>query len=291
MNVLLTGASGFLGRNIAKALTDTGNTVIYALRKQGVDFQKMLKPSDWLPHLHGVDAVVNCVGIIDERCGQTFDALHRAAPIALFRACVDVDVRRVIQVSALGADDTAFSAFHQSKLAADDVLRQSELDWFVLRPTLVYGSTAGTSSALFMRMAALPVIPLIGDGQQIVQPVHVSDVVATVCACLASSKPQQTIDVVGGQRFAFKEWLQFMRQAQGFRPAKFLSIPVPLVMATTYLGQCIDPMIAPDNLRMLQAGQFGDSYAMTELLGRKPLVPNSALLYSDTVQNDAHGSL
>lgn len=288
MKVLLTGASGFLGRNIAKALTGSGHTVIPASRQHGIDFQRMQQAADWLPHLRGVDAVVNCVGIIGERGGQTFDALHRAAPIALFRACVDAGVRRVIQVSALGADGTAFSAYHLSKLAADDVLRQLDLDWFVLRPTLVYGRT-GTSSALFMRLAALPVIPLIGDGQQTVQPVHVYDVVATVSACLASAKPRQTIDVVGGQRLAFKEWLQFMRQAQGFAPAKFLPIPVSLVMATTYVGQYIDPMISRDNIRMLLAGQTGEAQVMAELLGRKPLSPHAALFYSDTAQNNAHG--
>jgi uncharacterized protein YbjT (DUF2867 family) len=152
MKILLTGASGFIGGHILRALQAAGHEVVPITRHHGVDFTQMLTPEAWLPHLNGVDVVINSVGIIAETRGQTFAAVHHHAPAALFRACVMTGVLRVVQISALGADAHAFTPYQLSKQAADEVLRKLPLEWFVLRPSLVYG-TGGASMALFQRMA------------------------------------------------------------------------------------------------------------------------------------------
>lgn len=282
MNILLTGANGFIGRNIATALSAAGHQVIPASRSNGIDFSRMLAPADWLPHLERIDAVINCVGIIGESGRQRFDSLHVLAPSALFRACADTGVRRVLQISALGADETAFSAYHLSKRAADDYLRSLDLEWFVLRPSLIYGR-GGKSAELFMRLAMLPLIPVIGDGQQALQPVHISDVVATVMHSLTSSKARQTLDIVGSETIAFAEWLQTMRRAQGQRPARLFHIPFPLAMALTHIGRYFNPMLQPENLRMLQTGYRADSRPLVRFLGRMPLTAETQLFFSDDV--------
>ena len=94
MNILLTGANGFIGRNIAIALVAAGHQVKSASRSNGIDFCQMLSPADWLPHIQGIDAVINCVGIIGERGSQQFSSLHTQAPSAMFRACVQAGIRR-----------------------------------------------------------------------------------------------------------------------------------------------------------------------------------------------------
>jgi uncharacterized protein YbjT (DUF2867 family) len=280
MNILLTGASGFIGRNIAYQLNAAGHQVRCVSRSQGFDFCQMQGSNDWLPLLDGIDAVINSVGIIGEAATQRFTPLHTLAPQALFRACGEAGVRRVVQISALGADASAFSAYHRSKLAADDYLRSLDLDWFVLRPSLVYGS-GGTSSELFMRLARLPLIPLIGSGQQQLQPVHISDVVATVIACLSAPQAQQTLDIVGSQTLSFAEWLQCMRRAQGLPAGRMLHIPLMLAMAGTWLGRRLSPMLQPDNLRMLQTGYLADVQPISEFLGRSPRALEPQLFFLD----------
>ncbi len=280
MNILLTGASGFLGRNIATRLRAAGHQVRPVCRSQGVDFARMLEPVDWLPLLAGVDAVINCVGIIGETTTQRFQALHITAPQALFRACVSAGVRRVVQVSALGADAQAFSAYHRSKLAADDCLRSLALDWFVLRPALIYGH-GGTSAKLFMALARLPLLPVIGSGEQTVQPVHIRDVVDGVLACLVTTQTRQTLDIVGAETLTFKQWLHTLRAAQGLTPCPTLRIPLRLALAVAWLGHHFSPLLQPDNLRMLQAGYQGDGQALSTLLGRSPLAFAPALLQQD----------
>lgn len=280
MNILLTGANGFIGRNIMTALSATGHEVTPASRSNGIDFCRMLSPEDWLPHLEGADAVINCAGIIAESGSQRFESLHTVAPSALFRACARTGVRRVLQISALGADETGFTAYHLSKRAADDCLRSLALDWFVLRPSLIYGR-GGKSADLFMWMAMLPMIPVIGDGQQVLQPVHISDVVATVLRSLASPEVRQTIDIVGTETITFAEWLQTIRQAQGLPRSRLFHIPFLLAMALAYVARRVNPLLQPENLRMMQAGYKADFQPLTQFLGRMPLTAEPRLFFSD----------
>lgn len=280
MNILLTGASGFIGSNIARSISAAGHRVISVSRSEGVDFADMNTPERWLPYLHGVDAVINCVGIIGETATQHFDNLHTRAPSALFRACQEVGVRRVVQISALGADESAFSDYHLSKRAADDVLRSLDLDWFVLRPSLVYGKGGG-SAQLFMRLARMPFLTAIGDGQQILQPVHIGDVVATVMHCLTSDETRKTLDIVGTETVTFTEWLQWMRRAQGLQPAPVMHVPFRLAIWFTHLAKLFNPMLQPENLRMLQSGCRADVQPLIHFLGRQPIAIAPHLFYVD----------
>lgn len=282
MNILLTGASGFIGRNIAAALTAAGHKVRPLSRRHGIDVCRMHAIADWLPFLQGVDAVINSVGIIGESGSQRFEPLHTLAPTALFRACSQAGVGRVLQISALGADEKAFSAYHLSKRAADDFLRSLDLDWFVLRPSLIYGR-GGKSADLFMRLAALSLIPVIGDGQQKLQPVHINDVVASVMQSLTSSKARQTLDICGNETIAFAEWLQCLRQAQGLPRARLLHIPFPMAMAFAWLGRYFNPLLQAENLRMLQTGCCADVRPLVQFLRRMPLNFEPRLLFSDAI--------
>ncbi len=280
MNILLTGGTGFIGRNLTAALNATDHRIIQVSRGHGIDFGHMLTTANWLPYLENVDVVINCVGIIGESGSQQFAPLHSHAPIALFQACTQAGVRRVIQISALGADETAFSAYHLSKRTADEYLRDLDLDWFVLRPSLIYGRT-GNSTELFMRLAKLPLIPVIGNGQQVLQPVHINDVVATVLECLISTRTKQTLDIVGTETFNFAEWLQLMRRAQGLPRARLIRLPFRLMLALSYLGRYFNPILQPENLRMLQTGYQADSQPLIQFLGHPPSTVSPHLFFSD----------
>lgn len=112
--MLVLGANGFLGGFIISALREAGHAVVRGVRLQGrvpaaderdCDLARLHCAADWLPLLQGVDAVVNCAGILRESGSQRFDAIHWAAPLAAARACVEAGVARFVQVSALGQPD------------------------------------------------------------------------------------------------------------------------------------------------------------------------------------------
>src|ERR1044071_7653997 len=154
MNVLLTGASGFIGSHLARALRAAEYVVIEARRDVAAgtaavqaDFTRDLSAREWLPKLRGGDARLNARGILPGHRGQSFERIHKRAPQALFTACVAAGVRRVVQISALGAD-FGVTRYFVSKRAADDYLATLPLDWTIVRPAMVFGR-GGSSARLF----------------------------------------------------------------------------------------------------------------------------------------------
>ena len=128
MKILLTGANGFIGRYLLAGLLSDGHDVVPAVRRPSetdrllasprsikVDFNRDTKVGDWLPRLAGIDAVINCAGILQERPGQSIAAIHAAAPIALFKACREAGIKRVIQISAISTEAAAGTAYAATK--------------------------------------------------------------------------------------------------------------------------------------------------------------------------------
>lgn len=280
MKILLTGADGFLGRHLARALMAEGHEVTgcgRGLRRPShmawveADFTRDRTVADWLPKVAGFDAVVNSVGILRERGGQTFTALHNEAPSALFKASAQAGVKNVIQISALGADAEAASRYHLSKRAADERLMALDVDWVVIRPAPIYGDD-GNSAGLFRLLASLPWVPLPGDGRQAIRPPHVDDIAEAVVRLLRPGAPSRVvIEAVGSEALTLREYLLALRRGMGLPPT--LTVPGPRWLMT--LGARVGDLVPPaylcsETLAMLNRHCPGDPAAFAALLGRSP---------------------
>ena len=282
MKILLTGATGFIGRRLAAALTLAGHEVIAVVRRDGVrikgarhtiqgDLSRDLTLDDWLPRLRGIEVVVNAAGILRERGDQRFATLHEAGPMALFRACVPAGVRRVVQISALGADAQARSRYHLSKKAADDCLLGLPLAACVVQPSLVYGP-GGASARLFNLLASLPCLLLPGAGRQRVQPIHVDDAVQALVALVESDDHfGQRVPLVGPRPLTLHAYLTTLRAALGLPATRSCRVPMPLVrlgarLARWWPGALLDA----ESLQMLERGNTAPSGPTQALLGRPP---------------------
>jgi uncharacterized protein YbjT (DUF2867 family) len=278
--VLLVGATGFIGGRLLHALRAAGHDVICGVRP-GVlvkgcecveaDFNTDRTAAQWLPRLSGIDVVINAVGILRESAAASFQALHVDGPTALFRACVEARVKKVIQISALGADLRAVSGYHVSKKRGDDVLAALPLAWIIVQPSLVFGD-GGASAALFTRLAALPVLPVPGDGGQHIQPVHVDDLCECIVRLVGSDAHDRTrVAAVGSRPVTLREFLDVLRRSLGFRSAAVLRVPMPLVRMAAAAGRFVPgALLDAESLGMLLRGNVASPARITAVLGRPP---------------------
>ena len=283
MKILLTGATGFIGKHLLIALAAAGHELVGVVRQSGLppqprvsyirmEFSQQLQPSDWSVALDDIDVVINAVGIFRETPGQSFEAIHRAAPVALFTAASNAGVRHIVQISALGADSTAPTRFLASKKAADDVLMSLPVQASIAQPSLVYGP-GGTSAALFELLASMPLIPLPGHGQQQIQPVHIDDLVEAVVALVnAPSAPSRRIPMVGPVALSLRSFYSELRTAMSLtRSARFLPIPMGVMRLMARLGRWLPVgLLDADSLAMLERGNTASAAAIGLLLGRPP---------------------
>lgn len=249
MRVLVTGAYGYIGASIVSALLASGHTPVAVVRRSrrgcrfpevatvDCDFSKDIDAATWRPRLVGIDAVVNCAGILRERGADTFQRVHEAVPQALFAACAQLAVRRVVQISALGAaEDGEFIA---SKHRGDAALMTLDLDWVVLRPALVFstrGAYGGTS--LLRALAALPWIPLPGRGEQWLQPMDLDDLVRAVLAALSRTQAVgQCLNLGGPAAMTLRQYLTQWRRWLGLGAARFVLVPRPLAKLGAALAE------------------------------------------------------
>jgi uncharacterized protein YbjT (DUF2867 family) len=276
MTVLVCGASGFLGRAICARLLAAGHTVLRGQRRAAaadavaIDFEADTTAAAWLPRLHGVDAVVNAVGVLQDGGGVSFDNVHEHAPRALFAACAAAGVRRVVHVSALGAA-SGDTAYFRSKRAAELALAGTALDWLVLRPSLVYGRD-GVSASLFRTLASLPLLALPEVGGAAFQPVHIDDLADAVLRALAPAAPRaRCIDVVGASRMDYAGMLALYRRGMGLGRLHTVTIPAPVMTGLARITGCWrGALLTPDTWRMLRAGSAADAGDCSALLGRPP---------------------
>lgn len=278
--VLLLGANGFIGERLRRALTEAGYEVVCGLRAGTVipgcrcievDYVRDHAADDWRARLVGIDVVVNAVGILRERGRLTFEALHVAAPTALFRACLESGVRKVVHISALGADADAQSRYHTSKRRGDDALTELALPWVIVQPSLVFGE-GGASAALFTRLAALPLVPLPGDGRQRVQPIHIDDLAAAIVKLIGThAYDRRRLAAVGPNAVTLRAFLGAMREAMRLGAAHFLPVPMPLVRAAALLGDRVPGVLLDsESLGMLVRGNVHSAAGITEVLGQPP---------------------
>ena len=247
MHILVTGADGFIARAIVTTLLEAGHSLTVCVRRGSLlqqlfpalpiiqaDFLHDTSREVWLPRLRGVDVVINCVGIF-QASEKNMWQIHYHTPLALFKAAVAAGVQKIIHFSALGIDQVDV-CYAKSKLALEEALAQLTIDSVILRPSFVYGSGSYGGSSLFRGLAGLPgVLLLPGNGQFMLQPIHIEDLAKVVKASLTLSG-KHLLYAGGEEKISLKALLNQLRAWLGFKPAFNISIPTGLIKVAAKLG-------------------------------------------------------
>jgi uncharacterized protein YbjT (DUF2867 family) len=287
--VLVLGANGFIGSHVAAALSVAGWAVRAGARRPveagrrapghewvRADFRGLTDPAAWAPLLAGVDAVVNCVGVLQDGGGDDTRAAHVEGPRALISACEAAGVKRLIHLSAVGADAAAGTAYARTKAETEAMLAASELDWLILRPSLVIGRGAFGGTGMVRALAAMPLaIPVVG-GDQAVRPVAMDDLCGAVVAALDRPMVSRaTLDITGPERVTLIELLRLYRGWLGLKPAPIIRTPrwaaAPVLMIGDGLARLgwFSPLTTT-SMRQLDHDVAGREDDWAERLGVKP---------------------
>jgi uncharacterized protein YbjT (DUF2867 family) len=208
--------------------------------------------------------------------------VHVQGATALFAACEAAGVRRVIQVSAIGVDRGAITAFARSKRAGDEALTARNLDWVILRPSVVVGRAAYGGSALLRALAVLPVVPQM-PGAGALQIVQLEDLVQTIVHFLRTDAPTRvTLEVVGPERLSFLAAVLAYRRWLGFGSAPSVQLPTWLTTVASGVADLAgwlgwrSPMRTTARLELAR-GAAGDGSEWRRITGIAPQSLGDAL--------------
>jgi uncharacterized protein YbjT (DUF2867 family) len=288
MRILLIGASGLIGSATAARLRRDGHEIVAVGRGGGsaarrvpvdrrvkLDLREATTVEAWLPHLAGIDSVVNCAGVLQDSPRDSPGKVHVDMPRALWSACEAAGVSRVVHLSALGVDRGGITDFSESKRQGDEALEASGLDWVILRPSVVVGRAAYGGSALFRGLASLPVFPGPAEAGP-VDVVQLDDVVETVARLLEPGAPSRVaLELTGPDRLAFPDIVAAYRSWLGWTPAKRLTAPAWLMGLAYRAGDALAwlgwrPPIRSTPGKEIRRGATGDNRAWRKATGIEP---------------------
>ena len=283
MNVLLTGATGFVGRYIMSELLRRGHSVRGMARSvseeaddlSDVDMREgdITDPASFGTSFDGIDVVIHLVGIIDEHPskGVTFERVHVHGTRNVVDAAVKAGVGTFIHMSANGADPDGASAYQTTKFAAEEIVRGAGFDHFtIFRPALVFGRPLPGQPEFCTRLyrtllRPFPVWPVFGDGTYRLQPVAVENVASVFAQALERPETAgRTYCVAGPEEFEYVEILRRIARGAGMSVRPMIHQPLWLVRPVVgLLGGTLLP-ISEDQFIMLITGNTCDETAMME---------------------------
>ncbi|WAH35156.1 complex I NDUFA9 subunit family protein [Alicyclobacillus dauci] len=245
MNVFVTGGTGYVGQPIVRQLVEKGHHVTLLTRSE--------HRSDGLPKcveivigdvfddtalklgMNQAEAVIHLVGIIREqpRRGLTMQRVHVEGTRHVIAAALRLGVYRFVHMSALGAKSDAVSSYHRTKWEAEKCLRQSGLKFTIFRPSVVFGPGGPGPNFLsqLVDVTRLPVIPVVGDGNYPLQPVHTRTIAGVFEQALTLDTTIGETFEVGGPNVVSHQDIMSKIEAALDIQKPHLQIPISLIQA------------------------------------------------------------
>jgi uncharacterized protein YbjT (DUF2867 family) len=289
MRVLVSGAYGLIGSACLARLHAGGHDVVGCGRSIGTarrrfsyaswieaDFLRLRDAQAWRPLLTNIDAVVNCVGVLQDGLRDDVQQIQLAGTAALFDGCVRAGVKRLVHISALGVDAAGPSAFSRTKAASEAHLKALPIDWVILRPGLVLSPAVYGGTAMLRGIAACPLVVPVIHADARVQVVSIDDLAETVARSLAPATPGKVSwDVAHPQVHTLADIVTAFRFWLGFSPRRVVRVPDAIGKIFARLADAIGWLgwrspLRTTSLAQLTAGVVGDPAPWMAATGIQP---------------------
>jgi len=286
MEVLVTGGTGVVGASAVSSLLKHGHTVRLLSRhaeRDGREWSDGVTPivgdvsdvASIAGAADGCDAVVHLVAIVEETPpSATFDRVNVEGTRHVVTEAERAGVRKLVYVSSLGCDGGQ-SPYHRSKLAGETIVREFNGDWVILRPGAVYGPGDEHFSVLLKMVRTLPVIPIIGDGAQRIQPIWHEDFAEVIARAVERDDVNGGVyDIAGTEVTTQRDLVDRVRRLTA---RVTVNVPVPEFLAHAGIKVAelsgVDIGLNQSQLQMLVEGNAlppGSNNALTRVFGISP---------------------
>ena len=267
--VTVFGGSGFLGRNVVRALCKRDYRIRVAVRRP--ELAGHLQPLGKVGQIHAVQSnlrypasveaamrdshvAINLVGILTEAGAQTFDAVQSAGADTVAKAAVAVSAR-VVHVSAIGADANSPSRYARAKAAGEKAVLSAAPTATILRPSVVFGPEDQFTNRFAALARMSPMLPLIGGGMTRLQPVYVGDVATAVAEAVDGRTQSGATYELGGPEILTMRQIMEIILSTIDRQRMLVSLPFGLAkLKAMFLRFAPGPLkLTPDQVELLRS--------------------------------------
>ena len=267
MRVAITGGTGFVGGHLAVALAQKGHQVVVIARgvdrrpwasdvlgTTGVSLTRagLSNPGMLRDAFVGCDAVAHCAGINRELRSSTYDAVHVVGTKHVVDAAHQAGVQRIALLSFLRARPNCGSSYHETKWAAEEIVRATRLEWTVLKPGIIFGRGDHMLDHLTRALCTVPVF--VSMGRRRVRPVAVADVVSILTAALIDGRlARKTSPVTGPTELLFDDAVRLIGRLIGKHPM-LVRLPLAATYAVAWSAERLMtvPLISRSQVRILE---------------------------------------
>ncbi|MGH2508778.1 MAG: SDR family oxidoreductase [Ktedonobacteraceae bacterium] len=239
--LLITGATGYIGQHLVQRLVEQGQHPRCLVRTPAkaepliadgrveVVLGDTTRPETLAAAVQGIDTIVHAAFLTADRKegpGNIYEAINVQGTANLIHAAEEAGVTRLIEISGLGTRPAKVGSYMQGRYLAEKLLKESHLDWTIIRPSVLFGKDAPFIKGLTDLIHSSPVVPLIGGGKLLFQPIYVEDAVSVILKALAEPQhASHAIFTIGGpDYYTFTEIIDALLHTMH---VKRLKLPAP----------------------------------------------------------------
>jgi len=271
MRIAITGGTGFVGAHLARRLVADGHEVVTVSRRSQSTEPLATEPLASVTHVAadlsrveqlvaafaGCDAIVHCAGINREIGPQTYQAVHVEGTQRVVDAARRCGIRKIVLMSFLRARPHCGSAYHESKWAAEEIVRGAGVDYTVVKAGMVYGRGDHMLDHLSHTLYTLPVFAAVGCRERPIRPLAIDDLTTLLGAALVDGRlARTTVAVTGAEELLLSDAVRRIARVVGKR-VLILRLPVGIhyLLASIFERVMRVPLVAWAQVRMLAEGE------------------------------------
>jgi uncharacterized protein YbjT (DUF2867 family) len=264
MRIAITGGTGFVGRHLCQHLISLGHQPVLLAR--GRDLRRapaisvihtdLSDAAEIAEAIRGCHAIAHCAGINREIGSQTYQRVHVEGTRNIIEAARLATVPKVLLLSFLRARPNCDSPYHESKFEAEELLRQSGLDYTILKAGMIYGRGDHMLDHLSHMLFTMSLFATVGFREQPIRPVAINDVTRIITAALTEDRlSRQTVFVLGPETLLLSEAVRRVAATLN-RRVRILPAPVVFhrILAAICEGIMAIPLVARAQVQMLAEG-------------------------------------